>query len=183
MNEPIECHVCLEPLQELSLVCRHAIHPSCIAKSGKHHCSVCQVPVEFTAEDEQVFQSAKNLNDQERVRQEQSDSLALARMLQAQNNGDGSDNDEDVEEVRGAVLHTNNRMYRIAFSDILGAIDAGDLMLQVNQIMHNIQNRVLTFTTDERALELFKLISIVNQIAATTGLTVPQICGIVENNC
>ena len=180
MNEPIECHVCLEPLQELSLVCRHAIHPSCIAKSGKHHCSVCQVPVEFNAEDEQVFQSAKNLNDQARVRQEQSDSIALAHLLQAQNDGD---EDEDVGEQRGAVLRTNNRMYRIAFSDILGALDAGDLMLQVNQIMHNIQNRVLSFTTDERALELFQLIATVNRIAATTGLTVPQICGIVENNC
>ena len=176
--EPIECHVCLEPLHELSLVCRHAIHPACIAKSGKHHCSVCQVPVEFNAEDEQVFESAKILNDQARVRQEQSDSLALAQLL---SQGGGSDN--DVEEVRGAVLHINNRVYRIAFSDILRAIEAGDLMLQVNQIMHNIQNRVLSFTTDERALELFQLIATVNRIAATTGLTVPQICGIVENNC
>jgi hypothetical protein len=180
MNEPIECHVCLEPMEELLLVCRHAIHPSCIAKSGKHNCSVCQVPVVFNAEDEQVFQSAKTLNDQTRVRQEQSDSLALAQLL---SRGGGSDDDVDVEDVRGVVLHINNRVYRITFSDILGAIDAGDLTLQVNQIMHNIQNRVQTFTTDERALELFKLISIVNQIAATTGLSVPQICGIVENNC
>lgn len=180
-----ECIVCTEELQEENRpACGHPVHLRCIALAGQQVCSVCRQPVTFTPELQQLFEQHQQANEAARVAREQSESIALARQLQRQELRGGRDEGEE-DSPRRVRFRVGMNVYRVRLESPAGgegAIDYMELMLQLNQFMHNINNRVIEFTADPRVMELWDLLQSVNRLSATTGLTATQVCSILENN-
>jgi hypothetical protein len=165
-----ECAVCTESIT-LPLLCGHYIHPTCVAKSGQNQCSICRTELVFAEQDQQTYLTHKTQNDLAKIQQEQAESITLARRLE---------NENPPEIIR---IRINSRTYHITLEEDTDApILAADMMLQVNAIMHNIQNRQMHFRTSEPALELYRIIMDLNRVSATSGLSIPQIWEVVENN-
>lgn len=177
-NEQLECLVCLEPLAGVELACNHLIHARCLALSGQDTCSVCRRQHTFSADLQPLYEEHVRLNNEERMRREQQESIALARRLQREQ---PRDNNEEVQEINVQRLRINNRNFFITLRDSEDAIDYMDLMLQVNSIMHNINSNTTRFEVDRRAFQLYTLIIKVNEISATTGCNLQQIWSIIEN--
>lgn len=166
------CTVCLEPLEHNELPCQHQVHLACIARSGQNSCPLCRREVTFTGPLQELFERERQAVEEARRAREHNESLALVRQL--------VNEDRPSQMVR---LHENGHMFRIRLvPSIAGPVDPMDLMLQVNQTQLNINNRVTSFDVDPCVFELFQLLRKVNHMSATTGLTVAQICSIVENN-
>jgi hypothetical protein len=174
-NEQHECIVCTESLDQL-LPCGHAIHTRCIARSGQNTCSVCRREVTFESEDNTVYQEAIQRNEQERIQREQNESIALARQLQRQLR---TEPEEPVE--RRYVTNINGTTFRINPTNVDGVLDVGDCMLQVNQLMYNISNRQRQFDCDMRVFNLYRVIMQLNEVSAETGLSITQLCSVIEN--
>lgn len=171
------CVVCTEHVENIELACRHVVHLACIARSGQNVCPACRSVVQFDAENQALYEQQRQSNEQERIQREQNESLALARQLANQR--------ENVHYQDNIItVDINRRMYRVTLRDIApGAIDANDLMLQVNQVLHHINSNARSFEADERALELATLVVKMNRISATTNLSIAQLVSIIENNC
>ena len=79
-----ECLVCVEPVIQSELACRHDVHLRCIAMSGQNVCPVCRQPVQFDQELELLYQSRLAEIVRERAQQQTQESAQLARDLQRQ---------------------------------------------------------------------------------------------------
>ena len=160
-----ECLVCTEQCVE-PLACGHSIHQKCIAMSGQSTCSVCRKEIQFNEEDQALYEKQKSQIEKERKEQEHRDSIRLAHQLQRELNGSNGSNrttDEDILNV--AILKYNGRNFRVTLRPMIDALSSDELMLQLNSIMYNINNKVLSFTTDQRALELYKVLVDMNRIS------------------
>jgi hypothetical protein len=171
--EDIECDVCTEPLDSQELACGHHVHLHCIARSGQNSCPVCRREVTFTADDQAEYERVREANQEETRQREANESIALARQLQ-------NTEEPQARQVRVTIMNTR---YHITFRDVAnGGVSADDLMLQLNLLVYNVSNHVQAFEIDERAWELYQLMTDMNRISATTGLSVQQLCSIIENN-
>ena len=178
-----ECLVCVEPVIVTELACRHDVHLRCIAMSGQNVCPVCRQPVQFTQELELLYQSRLAEILRERAQQQTQESAQLARELHRQEQQERRrirDEDEDPNQVPFIV---NHRRFRVTLTEqVDGPTYAGDLMLAINQIMIDTSERNRReFTTSPIALRLFNLIIQLNSISAESGLSVSQLCSVIEN--
>ena len=169
------CPVCSEEFQqEVALECGHLVHRRCIAYAGQDICPICrQGPIQFNVDDQVLFQQRRTQLQQQRVAQEHSDSLALARQLS-----------QAAEPPHNRVRYRfNNQTFQI---DLInrweGVADYQDIMLELNRILMNLNQRVIRFEADTRAWDLVDFVMQMNRMSANTGLSVSQLCSIIENN-
>ena len=177
--EGVTCAVCSEAFTDQALPCQHTIHLRCIAMAGQNVCSLCRQPVVFPSELQALFEQRRDANERERLAREQSESLALARRLQREAHREAH-HEERPNTVRVQIDHL---VFTIELSEAQqGALDVGDMMLQTNQALHNINNRVMRFQCDERVLSLVQIVRKLNAISAESNLSLSQLCSIIENS-
>jgi len=178
-----ECLVCVEPVIQSELACRHDVHLRCIAMSGQNVCPVCRQPVQFDQELELLYQSRLADILRERAQQQTQESAQLARDLQRQEVQEARRMVRYEEEPNQVPLIVNHRRFRVTLTEeVDGPTDAGDLMLAINQIMiYTSERNRREFTTSPIAFRLFNLIIQLNGLSAESGLSVSQLCSVIEN--
>lgn len=178
-----ECLVCVEPVIQSELACRHDVHLRCIAMSGQNMCPVCRQPVQFEPELQRLYQSRLDEIQRERAQQQSQESAQLARDLQRQEVQQARRAARDEDAPNQVPFIVNHRRFRVTLTEeVDGPTDAGDLMLAINQIMMDTSDRSRReFTTSPVALRLFNLIIQLNGMSAETGLSVSQLCSVIEN--
>ena len=130
----------------------------------------------FVGDDIQVYEKAKAAHEREKREREMKESVELAQDLTRQLNTRDTRANYEAE----TVLLIHGRRYRIQHLRSEGAITHDDLMLQVNQIMVHVNNRVFQFRADTRAIELFRLLMDLQSLSAFSGLSVNDLTNILN---
>ena len=193
-----DCVVCTEPLDgSREIACGHPVHLRCIAESGQQHCPVCRGPVHFSQELHSIYERRRDEHETERRNQQSQESLELARRLRDEDEDDDDDEPPRYRDRRRwrpmndgsgrlwrpsqAAHHGGRAQIRVRVQD--GALDQGDMILQLNQLMMDINDltRTTPIEADARIVRLYEMVVSLNTIAAETGLTLGQICDVVSS--
>ena len=175
-----ECIVCLEECKD-KLECNHYIHKMCIAKAAQNVCSLCKKEVTFNKQEEQVYLQKKSENEEEKKETELRESEIAARNLNRQLN---------INNSTQVTISTHNRNFSVNLVGYNSSIESGDLMLELNKILLEINKNernfndsinIEPFELDYRALDLFKVMNQLNNISANSGIQVRELMGIIDN--
>ena len=190
MDEDTDCVVCTERMERLETTCNHWVHLRCIAMSGQDTCPACRAPVQFNAQDQELFYERRDANTRERIAREQEESLRLARQLQRRMR-DGDDDEDGQEEPdvpapgplrRIIMLDVEGQRFEVRSVESDDGIQLDDYILQVNQMFHHVANRQRHFEADPRVVMMYSVIHKLNQISAETGLSINQLCDVIMNS-
>lgn len=182
----MECIVCTDELNAVEVACNHQVHLRCIALSGQNTCPVCRQAVQFNNELQRLFEEHQRRNQEHFERMQMNESRDLAQQLRAE---DGVEEGEDEEEPQRfqrnfQILRGGNGMqYRVEVQEVNRdrVPDVGDLMLEVNNILVQMSNNTRNFQASEDAVALYEVMMLINRVSATSGLSVDQVCTIVQN--
>ncbi len=79
-------------------------------------------------------------------------------------------------------IDTGFRQQRIILSPQADEpISADDCMMQLGQLMYQISTREETITADRRVVKLYRIMLMLNEVGAETGLNVTQLSSVLEN--
>ena len=175
-----DCIVCVEPVIQTELPCRHDVHLRCIALSGQNMCPVCRQPVQFDEVLQRLYEQRLQENQRELSQQQTQESVQLAHDLQREEMQTARRRMRDEDNI--ASLMINNRRFRVTITeDPDGPMDAGDLMIAINQVMmYTSERNRREFTASSNVLKLYSLIIELNRLSAETGLSVAQLCSVIE---
>jgi hypothetical protein len=197
-----DCLVCTEAFVGVSeLQCTHKIHLRCIALSGDARCPVCRVDVSLNIannpELQELLVQRQQQIQRERQQQQTQEDVQVARDLHRDLHRQDirevfrrrrvdDTNEEEREEFHAPRIRFITPAGFIHYITPLpettdGAMDVGDCMLAINQIMMNINQQTRQFEADRRMVNLYTVILKLNEISALTGLNITQLCSIIEN--
>ena len=77
-------------------------------------------------------------------------------------------------------IRIQNETYSVTITNAEEAITMDDMIMQLNQVMMNVTNRVLQFECHQRVLDLYVVVMKLNEISAHTGLSTTQLCDVIN---